>query len=248
MGLTDDENPIEERFGSTVIATNGSSTLKTDELISMVSHDLRSPLSSIQLNIQSILHSRRALPQWARVRLLRAEELVRHMAQLISDILIIERGNHRPPPRSEEKIDLLAFVRQTVSLLHEQIEAAKSSVCIRCDGAIFGQWDRIYLAQIVSNLVTNAIKYGAGKPFEITLDRFDSGARIAISDHGIGLAARDHERIFERFAQLGPTDGQHGVGLGLWIVAEAAHRLNGTIRIRSAPGEGSTFIVELPYH
>jgi signal transduction histidine kinase len=119
MGLTDDETPIEGRIGSTVIATNGGGTgsgnraevLKTDELISMVSHDLRSPLSSIQLNIQSILHSRRSLPQWVRARLLRAEELIRHMAQLINDILIVERGHHRAPPRSEEPIDLLIFVR-----------------------------------------------------------------------------------------------------------------------------------------
>lgn len=221
---------------------------KMDELVSIVSHDLRSPLSSIQLNIQSLLHSRRPLPQWVRTRLIRTEELVRHMAQLINDVLLVERNAHHRTPISPTDIDLLAFVRHTVSLLHEQIEAAKISVCIRCDEPVVGRWDRVCLSQIVSNLVTNAIKYGAGKPFEIALGRYDGCARIAISDHGIGLDEADHERIFERFAQVGPADGHDGVGLGLWIVAEATQRLNGRVRIRSTPGEGSTFIVDLPCH
>jgi signal transduction histidine kinase len=224
------------------------STRRGDDLISMVSHDLRSPLSSIQLNVQSVLRSTRPVPHWIRLRLLRAEELIRYTAQLINDILIIERGNGRAPSDagSEEEIDLHAFIRHAVSLLDEQIAAARCSVTIQCDGRLVGRWDRVYLSQIVSNLVSNAIKYGAGKPFEIVLGRCKAGVRIVISDHGIGLADGDHQRIFERFEQLRPTDSHNGVGLGLWIVAEAAHRLNATIRLRSIPGEGSTFIVELP--
>jgi len=297
MGLTDDENPISERFESSsleiaevgvevggdvgvdvaevvevrarphratdleaaivderrrneqlklALQESENNARKMDELVSMVSHDLRSPLSSIQLNIQSLLHSRRPLPHWMRPRLLRAEELVRHMAQLINDLLVIERQNHQPPAPATEDIDLLAFVSQAVSLLREQIEAAQSAVCIRCDEPISGRWDPICLSQIVSNLVTNAIKYGGGKPFEIVIGRHEGGARIAITDQGIGLDEADHERIFERFAQVRPSDIQGGVGLGLWIVAEAAHRLNGRIRVRSAPGQGATFIVDLP--
>jgi signal transduction histidine kinase len=219
---------------------------KMDELVSMVSHDLRSPLSSIQLNVQSLLHSRKPVPDWVRARLARAEELIRHMTRLINDLLVIERQNHQPSTPATEEIDLHAFVRDAVSLLGEQIEAAKSAVNIHCDEAIYGRWERICLTQIVSNLVTNAIKYGGGKPFEISIGRHEGCARLAVSDHGIGLDEADHERIFERFAQLRPTDSQDGVGLGLWIVAEAAHRLNGRIRIRSSVGQGATFIVDLP--
>jgi signal transduction histidine kinase len=249
---------------ATALRESQESVRRTDDLISMVSHDLRTPLSSIQLNVQSILHSRRLLPRWVRGRLLRVEELVRHSAQLISDVLTIERFDPRRGPFKTaaangaddgrpgddrgalEATDLHAFVRETVSLLHEQIAAAKCSVRIQCDGALAGTWDRVYLGQIVSNLVTNAVKYGAGKPFEITLCRRAEGVRMVISDHGIGVAEQDQERIFERFQQLRPTNAQSGVGLGLWIVAEAAHRLNGSIRVRSIPGEGSAFIVDLP--
>jgi signal transduction histidine kinase len=221
---------------------------RMDDLISMVSHDLRSPLSSIQLNIQSILRARRSLPRWAHLRLLRAEELVRYTAQLISDLLVMEQGNHRVPALRREELDLASFVRQTVALLAEQIEAARSSVRIQCDGPIVGRWDRVYLGQIVSNLVSNAIKYGAGKPFEIAIGRATDGEAVSIvvRDHGIGVAEGDSQRIFDRFHQLQPTDPRHGVGLGLWIVAEAAQRLQGTVHLRSAPGQGSTFIVELP--
>jgi signal transduction histidine kinase len=219
---------------------------RSDALMSMATHDLRSPLGSIQLNIQSILHARRPVPRWIRSRLSRAEELVRHAAKLISDLLTFERSRLVPSEPSAEEMDLDAFVRQTIDLLEEQIHAAKCSVYIQCEGPIRGRWDKVCLAQIVSNLVGNAIKFGAGKPLEVTIGRSPAGVRIVVSDHGIGLAESDHQRIFERFEQLQPTTVQSGVGLGLWIVAEATHRLKGSVRLRSAPGEGSTFIVELP--
>jgi signal transduction histidine kinase len=219
---------------------------RSDALMSMATHDLRSPLGSIQLNIQSILHARRPVPRWIRSRLSRAEELVRHAAKLISDLLTFERSRLLPSEPSAEEMDLDAFVRETIGLLDEQIRAAKCSVYIQCEGPIRGRWDKVCLGQIVSNLVGNAIKFGAGKPLEITIGRSSAGVRIVVSDHGIGLAEGDHQRIFERFEQLQPTTVQSGVGLGLWIVAEATHRLKGSVRLRSAPGEGSTFIVELP--
>jgi signal transduction histidine kinase len=219
---------------------------RNDALMSMATHDLRSPLGSIQLNIQSILHARRPVPRWIRTRLSRAEELVRHAAKLISDLLTFERGRLVTADANAEEMDLHAFVRDTIGLLDEQIRAAKCSVYIQCEGPVTGRWDKVCLGQIISNLVGNAIKFGAGKPLEITIGRSSGSVRIVVSDHGIGLAARDHQRIFERFEQLNPTTSQSGVGLGLWIVAEATHRLKGSVRLRSAPGEGSTFIVELP--
>jgi len=222
------------------------SVQRNDALMSMATHDLRSPLGSIQLNIQSILHARRPVPRWIRTRLSRAEELVRHAAKLISDLLTFERSRLVTTDANAEEMDLHAFVRHTIGLLEEQIRAAKCSVYIQCEGPIRGRWDKVCLGQIVSNLVGNAIKFGAGKPLEITIGRSAAGVRIVVSDHGIGLAEGDHQRIFERFEQLQPTTVQSGVGLGLWIVAEATHRLKGSVRLRSAPGEGSTFIVELP--
>jgi signal transduction histidine kinase len=231
---------------SVALHESEESVHRSDALISMATHDLRSPLGSIQLNIQSILHARRPVPRWIRSRLSRAEELVRHAAQLISDLLAFERSRVVTTDASAEEMDLHAFVRDTIGLLEEQIRAAKCSVYIQCEGPIRGRWDKVCLGQIVSNLVGNALKFGAGKPLEITIGRSSAGVRIVVSDHGIGLAERDHKKIFERFEQLQPTTVQSGVGLGLWIVAEATHRLKGSVRLRSAPGEGSTFIVELP--
>lgn len=242
--LADERRRIEQL--SLALHESEECVQRSDALISMATHDLRSPLGSIQLNIQSILRASRPVPRWIRSRLLRAEELVRHAAQLISDLLTLERSRLAAPPAGLEELDLHAFVRDTIGLLEEQIQAAKCSVYIQCEGPVLGRWDKVCLAQIVSNLVSNALKFGAGKPLEITIGRSSSVARIVVSDHGIGLAEHDHQRIFERFEQLHPTSAQNGVGLGLWIVAEATHRLKGSVRLRSAPGEGSTFIVELP--
>ena len=242
--LADERRRIEQL--SLALHESEESVQRSDALISMATHDLRSPLGSIQLNIQSILHARRPVPRWIRSRLLRAEELVRHAAQLISDLLTLERSRLAASDGGDEELDLHAFVRDAIHLLDEQIEAAKCSVYIQCEGPVCGRWDKVCLGQIVSNLVSNAIKFGAGKPLEVAIGRGAGVVRIVVSDHGIGLAERDHQRIFERFEQLHPTSVQNGVGLGLWIVAEATHRLKGSVRLRSAPGEGSTFIVELP--
>ena len=242
--LAEERRRIEQL--SLALHESEESVQRNDALISMATHDLRSPLGSIQLNIQSILHARRPVPRWIRTRLSRAEELVRHAAKLISDLLTFERSRLVTADANAEEMDLHAFARETIGLMEEQIRAAKCAVYIQCEGPIHGRWDKVCLGQIISNLVGNAIKFGAGKPLEIAIGRSSAGVRIVVSDHGIGLAERDHQRIFERFEQLQPTTVQSGVGLGLWIVAEATHRLKGSVRLRSAPGEGSTFIVELP--
>jgi len=221
---------------------------RMEDVLATASHDLKSPLGAILLNVQSILHAREQPPPLLRTRLQRVEQLVRQSAQLISDILAVERGDSGTPPPIREPIDLKEFVHQSVLLFKEQLDASGCTVLVSGTGQIQGLWDRTCLTQIVNNLVSNAIKYGNGKPFEIAIACNDDRAWIVIADHGIGLAAADRQRVFQRFEQLRPTDPWRGSGLGLWIVTKAVDRMGGSIRLQSAPGGGTTFIVELPLH
>jgi signal transduction histidine kinase len=110
---------------------------------------------------------------------------------------------------------------------------------------IVGRWDRMRIDQIVSNLLSNAIKYGENNPIEISVGREADRARLVVRDHGVGIAAADLPRVFERFERAA---ARHigGFGLGLWIVRQVVDALGGTIAVESRLGAGSVFIVELP--
>jgi signal transduction histidine kinase len=98
----------------------------------------------------------------------------------------------------------------------------------------------------VSNLLTNAIKYGRGAPIECDVDKTGEHARLRLTDHGIGIAHDDLARIFERFERAVSARQYGGLGLGLHIASEIVHAHGGSISADSTPGSGSTFTVLLP--
>ena len=108
--------------------------------------------------------------------------------------------------------------------------------------------DRMRLDQIVTNFIGNAIKYGAGKPIEVSAARCGGDVVISITDHGIGLDEEDHARVFERFARAVSPESFAGLGLGLWIVRVYVDAMGGTVRVQSRLGEGATFSAALPLH
>jgi signal transduction histidine kinase len=109
-----------------------------------------------------------------------------------------------------------------------------------------GRWDSLRLEQVVTNLLTNALKYGAGRPIEVTVEGDDTHARLSVRDQGIGIAEEDAGRIFERFERAVSVQHYGGFGIGLWIVREIIQALGGTIEVRSTVGQGATFTVILP--
>ncbi len=111
---------------------------------------------------------------------------------------------------------------------------------------VLGRWDRLRLDQVVTNLVSNAIKYGGGQPIDISLTANDKGAVLVVRDRGIGIAAEDHSRIFRRFERAVSTRSFGGLGIGLWLVERIVGALGGQISVASQPGQGAVFSVMLP--
>jgi signal transduction histidine kinase len=109
-----------------------------------------------------------------------------------------------------------------------------------------GYWDRLRVSQVVTNLVSNAIKYGAGKPILLTFGARGDRAWIQVRDQGIGIDPTDQPQIFERFERAVSSRNYGGLGLGLYIVKRIVEAHGGTIRVESAPGAGSAFWVEIP--
>jgi signal transduction histidine kinase len=147
-----------------------------------------------------------------------------------------------------ESVDFAEVVREVVESYSPEAAFNRSPLSVRAPSALPGRWDRLALEQIVSNLISNAIKFGAGASIDVSLEsKQDSSVQFEVHDHGIGIAEVDQERIFGRFERLAAQPGHPaGAGVGLWLVRGLVETHGGTIDVRSEPAKGATFTVVLP--
>jgi signal transduction histidine kinase len=113
---------------------------------------------------------------------------------------------------------------------------------------VTGLWDRLRLDQVVSNLLSNALKYGAGTPVGVHVASDATHVRLRVEDGGIGIPPEAVERIFGRFERAVSTRHYGGLGLGLYVTRQIVERLGGRVGVESQPGRGAAFTVELPLH
>jgi signal transduction histidine kinase len=147
-----------------------------------------------------------------------------------------------------EEFDLVELARDILSRLNEQLINAKCEISfdVTVVDPLMVTWDRFRIEQVIINLMTNAMKYGQGKPIHLSIWSDGNGVRIAVQDRGIGIAEVDRERIFQRFERA--VSGRHfaGLGLGLYIVKQLVESHGGKIEVTSRLNEGSTFTVSIP--
>jgi signal transduction histidine kinase len=220
-----------------------------DDFLSVAGHELKTPLSALRLQIQMLARTAREVattPGLAQ-RVEKAERTSERLGALIDELLDAGRITSGRLKLERQELDLAALTRDTVGRLSEALARAGSEVKLVADAAVPGRWDRVRLEQVVGNLLSNAAKYGRGQPVEVRVEQgLDGRARLVVKDNGIGIAPEDQARIFERFERAVSGNQFNGLGLGLWISREIVESHGGHILVRSAPGEGSTFTVELP--
>lgn len=214
-----------------------------DELVAIASHDVKTPLTAALLQAQTAL---RHADQVVRPRLEKVCAQVHRAITLLDDLLSVSRASFKGTDLKRESVDLVALVRELVQRHREAIEGAGSPVRIDAPGALVGRWDRLRLEQILANLLTNALKYGAHQPIEITVSRRGDLAAVCVRDHGIGISQADQRRIFRRFERATEEGGAASAGLGLWIVRRLVGAFGGRVQVESEPGQGAAFTVELP--
>jgi signal transduction histidine kinase len=221
-----------------------------DNFLSIASHELRNPLNSLHLRLNILKREIAVLAEAdEEARRLgghvdKAAAQVTRMAQLLDRLLDIARiasGRVRLEPR---EYDLAAQVEQVAERFAEQV--APGQIQVASPGPVKGSWDEIRADQVITNLLSNAIKYGEGKAIQVTVRAAEDVAEIEVADHGIGIAADDHDRVFEQFERVENDQGRAGFGLGLWISRQIVLAMGGEMRLRSQPGEGATFMVRLP--
>jgi signal transduction histidine kinase/DNA-binding response OmpR family regulator len=223
-----------------------------DEFLSIASHELRTPLTPLQILLQRLVRERRpgsvesAPPERVRSALERAERQVQRIGALVDSLLDVSRIRAGALELRCEPCDLADVTREVVRRLADEIARAGSALEVRADPGVAGSWDRLRLGQLVANLVTNALKYGEGKPIQITVDRLGEVARFRIQDRGIGIDPAKASRVFDRFERAVSSRSYGGLGLGLYLARQIADAHGGRIRLASQPGAGSLFTVELP--
>ena len=223
-----------------------------DEFLSVASHELRTPLSALQLQIQMLLLPPRRSPQAVlsreqmKPKLEKAFKQIERLTRLIDELMDVSRITAGRLRLELGEIDLTAVIRDVVGRLGGEASRVHSSIKVSAVTPVVGMWDLIRVEQVVTNLLTNAFKFGGGKPIEITVEERGSIGRLVVVDHGIGIAPEDLERIFRRYEQATSSRPVGGLGLGLYIARQIIEAHGGTIRVESQPGTGSTFTVDLP--
>ncbi|MGK3960724.1 AAA family ATPase [Sorangium sp. So ce118] len=227
---------------------------RRDEFLLVASHELKTPLTSLKMQAYLV---ERLLPRYQRAevapeRIEAAFQVlnrqIARLAHLINELLDVTRLNAGRLTLVRAPVDLAALAREVVERMGQQLADARCSVQLDLDEAVIGRWDPSRVEQVLINLLSNAMKYGAGGPIHVVARRLADRALLAVRDHGIGIAKSDQARIFERFERAVSVRNFGGLGLGLYIVRWLVASHGGTIRVESEPGAGATFIVELPLH
>jgi PAS domain S-box-containing protein len=221
-----------------------------DDFLSIASHELRTPLTPIRLSVQSMKRKGQSptstIPKGIATQLETMDRQVGRLDTLINELLDVSRITVGRMDLELTEFDVMTLVREVVARFQQELDWGGQNVTLQLGDPIVGRWDRLRLDQVVSNLLTNAMKYGGDrKHIEISVHGRPGGVEVSIRDHGVGISPEDQERIFERFERLISVRHFGGFGLGLWIVRQIVEAHGGRVRVDSVLGEGSTFTVEL---
>ncbi|WP_164011539.1 GAF domain-containing protein [Pyxidicoccus trucidator] len=218
-----------------------------EEFLSIASHELKTPISALQLQVQSLQRSPGDIsPERLRRGLEMVDRQVKRQTQLVNALLDVSRISAGRLELSPEPLDLSALVREVAERFEPELTRTGTALELVLAPEATGQWDRLRLDQVLTNLVSNAVKYGRGQPVRMELAATAERVRLDVRDAGIGIAAENLSRLFHRFERAVSERNYGGFGLGLWIARQIVEAMGGHIAVSSELGVGSTFTVELP--
>ncbi len=221
-----------------------------DDFMSMVSHELRNPLNSVYLQAQlrrKMLSGQAPADRTAMLRMVeRDERQIRSMIRLLDDMLDVSRLRTGRLAMTPGPFDLAELSRRVVEAISEQAATANISVTLDAPAQLPAEGDEFRIEQVIINLLTNALRYGQGKPVAVKAGTASGQAFVSVRDQGMGIAPADQERIFEQFERTEGAAQVAGLGLGLYIARQIAQAHNGRLEVRSELGQGAEFVLYLP--
>lgn len=223
-----------------------------DEFLSIASHELKTPLTTVILQLQSTIKQTLtvSLANFSGEKLVRSLRIVEDQSQrlsnLIKDLLNVSLVSTGRLELEKKKSDLSLIMESLVGRFEEQFNTANTPHYFSKSGPIIGNWDEIRIEQAVSNLLTNALKFGKGKPIYIKAKKEGNRAIISVKDNGTGIPLEDQKHIFDLFHTTAKKTGKKGLGVGLYIAQKIAQSHSGYIEVKSEVDKGTEFIITLP--
>ncbi len=223
-----------------------------DDFMSIVAHEVRTPLNGLiletQLRKMHLARDNAAAFTLDKMHAMvdRDERQIKSLIRLIEDMLDVSRIRTGKLSIRPTHFDLAALVRGLLHNFAPQIEAAETSVSLDAEQSVMGDWDEFRIEQVISNLLTNALRYGAKSPINMKVYSENGEARVEVRDFGIGISEENQQRIFQQFERVSANHVATGLGLGLFISEQIVAAHGGTIIVESRIGEGALFRVCLP--
>lgn len=224
-----------------------------DEFLSVVSHELKTPLTSLKLQIQMTNRRREKLGEKEALSventkkfLVQADQSVDRIVHLVNDMLDISRVTTGKLSINPEPVDFSSMVKEVTERLYPYLELADVELKMDLDQDIRVKLDPFRIEQVLTNLLTNVAKYAPHAPVEVSTIKKDKYALLCVKDHGEGIGPEDQKRIFQRFERVSHNSSVSGMGLGLYISKEIVELHGGTLSVESKPGAGSLFTMKLP--
>ena len=223
-----------------------------DDFMSIVSHEVRTPLNGLiletQLRKMHLARDNAAAFTMEKMHAMvdRDERQILSLIGLIEDMLDVSRIRTGKLSIRPAAFDLARTVDRLLENFSAQISAAQSSVNFTAEYPVVGQWDEFRIEQVISNLLTNALRYGANKPIDVTVYIEGNQAVVDVRDQGIGISQENQQRVFQQFERVSASQVAAGLGLGLFISEQIVAAHSGTISVQSELGEGALFRVCLP--
>lgn len=223
-----------------------------EDFISIASHELRTPLTSLKMRVDllSLLMERKKFPEEVNEVLkpiiMDLKPDLHKFARLVEILLDFSKLGSDKLHLRIESCDLSKLISEEIERLRPEFMAHKTELVASVQDKVVGECDQVRVQQIVTNLLTNALKFGNQKPVFLTVTGDNHSISITVKDQGIGMNEEDTKKIFKPFERLVSDKHFGGLGLGLFITKQIVDRHNGTISVKSIPGEGTTFFVNLP--
>lgn len=224
-----------------------------DEFLSIASHELKTPLTTMLLKLNNMLNriknvslSNFSVPELMNV-LENAQQQIKWLTAMINDLLNVSLITTGRMSLERKNSDLVQITKDVIENFKELIKQENYQVEFDYKQSVIGYWDNVRIEQAITNLVSNAIRYGNKKPIFIKIENGGKIARFMIKDQGKGIGRGEQKHIFARFRRGDHENGYtKGLGVGLYITDQIVKAHGGEIKLSSQPNKGSTFIIELP--
>lgn len=221
-----------------------------DEFISIASHELKTPLTALILQVEVLSNIMESVDTEEKALVTKVlnstNRQLDRLGHLVDDMLDISRIASGKMKFRSLDVNIVDLADEVLDRFRDQLIEQKIELIFNVKESIILKCDPYRIEQVITNLMTNAIRYGEKSPINVNIVKKGDRAILSVGDRGRGIALQDHERIFKRFERAVASDDIIGLGLGLFISNQIAQEHGGKISVDSELGKGARFILELP--